>query len=248
MSHGAARLRTSFDDPNLVSCAGLAPVMALARRCDLHGVVAARLRVPTDKESNASGRSPRSWRVWWPAPTRSTTLTCCATAACRPCSTACTPVDAGVVPAGVHPRPCPAVAGRVAAVPGPAGRAGAVVARRRGGHVRRRRLAAAQGLRQAETGRGVRSRQDRRLPVLLRGLNPLNCHDQHPGRGAGDRCDPAARREHRLRPGARQHWSPKPSPPPRRFSQPGPPPLPRQPQRRRPRSWSVRTRRSTPAR
>lgn len=56
ISHGAARLRASFDDPNLVSCAGLAPVMALARRCDLHGVVAARLRVPTDKGSNASGK------------------------------------------------------------------------------------------------------------------------------------------------------------------------------------------------
>ena len=40
----------------MVSCAGLVPVMALAQRCDLHGVVDARLRVPTDKGSNASGK------------------------------------------------------------------------------------------------------------------------------------------------------------------------------------------------
>ncbi|WP_327010657.1 IS1380 family transposase [Dactylosporangium sp. NBC_01737] len=39
-----------------MSCAGLAPVLALAQRCDLHGVVDARLRVPTDKGSNASGK------------------------------------------------------------------------------------------------------------------------------------------------------------------------------------------------
>jgi hypothetical protein len=46
----------SFDDPNLVSCAGLAPVMALAHRCGLHGLVAQRLHLPTDKGSNASGK------------------------------------------------------------------------------------------------------------------------------------------------------------------------------------------------
>jgi hypothetical protein len=56
ISHGAARVRASFDDPNLVSCAGLEPVMTLAQRCDLHGIVASRLHVPTDKGSNASGK------------------------------------------------------------------------------------------------------------------------------------------------------------------------------------------------
>jgi len=35
-----------FDDPNLVSCAGLAPVMALAERAGLHRLVAGRLTVP----------------------------------------------------------------------------------------------------------------------------------------------------------------------------------------------------------
>jgi len=38
-------LSAGFDDPNLVSCAGLIPVMALAGRAGLHGLVAAHVRV-----------------------------------------------------------------------------------------------------------------------------------------------------------------------------------------------------------
>jgi Transposase DDE domain group 1 len=49
-------VRASFDDPNLVSCAGLEPVMRLAEACGLRDIVAARLRVPTDKGANASGK------------------------------------------------------------------------------------------------------------------------------------------------------------------------------------------------
>jgi hypothetical protein len=49
-------VRASFDDPHVVSCAGLEPVMRLAQSCDLHGIVADRLRVPTDKGANASGK------------------------------------------------------------------------------------------------------------------------------------------------------------------------------------------------
>jgi hypothetical protein len=56
ISHAAARVRASFDDPGLVSCAGLEPVLALARRCGLHGIVGSRLDVPSDKGSNASGK------------------------------------------------------------------------------------------------------------------------------------------------------------------------------------------------
>ena len=36
-----------FDDPNLVSCAGLAPVLALAQRCGLHELARARVRLRT---------------------------------------------------------------------------------------------------------------------------------------------------------------------------------------------------------
>jgi hypothetical protein len=42
VSHGVSAV---FDDPNLVSCAGLAPVLALAERCGLHRLVADTLTV-----------------------------------------------------------------------------------------------------------------------------------------------------------------------------------------------------------
>jgi hypothetical protein len=54
--HTDGAVRASFDDPNLVSYAGLEPVMRLAESCDLHGIVRERLRLPTDKGSNASGK------------------------------------------------------------------------------------------------------------------------------------------------------------------------------------------------
>jgi len=40
VSHAGSAVSAVFDDPNLVSCAGLAPVMALAQRCGLHALVA----------------------------------------------------------------------------------------------------------------------------------------------------------------------------------------------------------------
>jgi hypothetical protein len=49
-------VRASFDDPNLVSCAGLEPVMRLAQSCGLPAIVSERLRLPTDKGSNAAGK------------------------------------------------------------------------------------------------------------------------------------------------------------------------------------------------
>jgi Transposase DDE domain group 1 len=56
LQHAAAGTRASFDDPNLVSCGGLEPVMRLAQLCGLHGLVRQRLHVPTDKGSNAAGK------------------------------------------------------------------------------------------------------------------------------------------------------------------------------------------------
>ena len=41
-----------FDDPNLVSCAGLIPVMALAERAGLHDLARAHVRVPGSAGSN----------------------------------------------------------------------------------------------------------------------------------------------------------------------------------------------------
>ncbi len=40
VSHGYPAISATFDDPNLVSCAGLAPTMALAARAGLGDLVA----------------------------------------------------------------------------------------------------------------------------------------------------------------------------------------------------------------
>jgi hypothetical protein len=56
LRHRAAVARVSFDDPNLVSCAGLVPVMRLAQDAGLHALVADRVRLPGDKGANPGGK------------------------------------------------------------------------------------------------------------------------------------------------------------------------------------------------
>jgi hypothetical protein len=53
LSHDLARISVVFDDPNLVSCAGLAPVVALARRAGLDRLVADTVSVPGKNGANA---------------------------------------------------------------------------------------------------------------------------------------------------------------------------------------------------
>ena len=53
LSHTLARTSTVFDDPNLVSSAGLVPVLALADRAGLRELADEHLSVPTDKGANA---------------------------------------------------------------------------------------------------------------------------------------------------------------------------------------------------
>jgi hypothetical protein len=53
LSHTRPVRAARFDDPNLVSCAGLVPVMALAERSGLLALADEHLSVPTDKGSNA---------------------------------------------------------------------------------------------------------------------------------------------------------------------------------------------------
>ena len=53
-----------FDDPNLVSAAGLVPVLGLAQRAGLHGLVAKHLSVPGPAGANGAvkvGLDPRWW-------------------------------------------------------------------------------------------------------------------------------------------------------------------------------------------
>lgn len=56
LRHDAPVVRATFDDPNLVSCAGLVPVMRLAQQAGLHDAVADRVRLPGDKGSNPAGK------------------------------------------------------------------------------------------------------------------------------------------------------------------------------------------------
>src|SRR3954452_1796212 len=53
LSHTSRATSAVFDDPNLVSSAGLVPVLALADRAGLRQLADARLSVPTDRGSNA---------------------------------------------------------------------------------------------------------------------------------------------------------------------------------------------------
>lgn len=56
LRHDAPVVRATFDDPNLVSCAGLVPVMRLAEQAGLHDAVAGRVSLPTDKGANPAGK------------------------------------------------------------------------------------------------------------------------------------------------------------------------------------------------
>jgi hypothetical protein len=50
-----AKTYASFDDPNLVSRAGLVPVMALAQRCGLADLASAHVRIGRPAGVNAGG-------------------------------------------------------------------------------------------------------------------------------------------------------------------------------------------------
>ena len=58
MLHSAKDTSAQFDDPNLVSCAGLVPVMRLAQDCDLAGLVAEHLNVRVAVGVNAHLKIP----------------------------------------------------------------------------------------------------------------------------------------------------------------------------------------------
>ena len=61
--HGGAPISVQFDDPNLVSCAGLVPVMRLAQRCDLAGLVGEHLKVTVPVGANAHVKVPAITRA-----------------------------------------------------------------------------------------------------------------------------------------------------------------------------------------
>jgi hypothetical protein len=56
LSHACRAISVRFDDPNLVSCAGLVPVMALAHRCGLARLLAERLTIAAKGGANAAAK------------------------------------------------------------------------------------------------------------------------------------------------------------------------------------------------
>ena len=56
LSHARRAISARFDDPNLVSCAGLVPVLALAARCGLETLLAGRLTLAGTGTANAAGK------------------------------------------------------------------------------------------------------------------------------------------------------------------------------------------------
>ena len=73
LKHASTTVSASFDDPNLVSSAGLVPIMKLAARAGLQTLADQWLTVPTDKSANAGLKvASLGSEEWSPARTRST--------------------------------------------------------------------------------------------------------------------------------------------------------------------------------
>ena len=90
LSHARAAISVRFDDPNLVSCAGLVPVMALAARCGLTSAAGREAHAGREGHRERGRRRSSRWsRGWSRARTRSPTWTCCATAGWAASSTGC---------------------------------------------------------------------------------------------------------------------------------------------------------------
>jgi hypothetical protein len=56
LSHARRAIGVRFDDPNLVSCAGLAGVLALAQRCGLTALLSQRVRIAAKGGANAAAK------------------------------------------------------------------------------------------------------------------------------------------------------------------------------------------------
>ena len=132
LSHTPRATSAVFDDPNLVSSAGLVPVMALARSAGLHQLGQQRLTVPTDKGANAGLKVASLVAGMVAGADTIDDMALLRHGGMGRVFTACVrAVDAGVVPAGVHLRPCPPARRGRLPVPARARRARHLTARSR---------------------------------------------------------------------------------------------------------------------
>ena len=193
-----------FDEQNLVSAAGLVPVLELAEQTGLSRLIGEHVDLPSTRVASGAvnpagklttiiagmmcgadsiddvnvlraGGTPRVFdEVYAP----STLGIFCAS------SLSATPTSSPRWPASIWPRWRGAYA---------------AAARHRAARVPGHRLAAAPGLWAGQAGRLVRARQDRRAGAAAQGTVPAGHHVVHGAGGAGDRRGVAARRQDRLR-------------------------------------------------
>src|SRR3954453_1339309 len=76
LSHTLRATSVVFDDPNLVSSAGLVPALGLAESVGLRDLADEHLRVPTDKGANAGLKVACLVSGWLRVRTRSMTWRC----------------------------------------------------------------------------------------------------------------------------------------------------------------------------
>jgi hypothetical protein len=200
--HDLAKIHVTFDDPNLVSRAGLVPVMALAQRAGLTDLAGEHVRIARRCGANPPGegalrgcgddRRGGQHRRSGPAAARGD-----AVAVWRGPGA----VHAGVVPALVHLGQRAAAGEGEPAVAGGAGPACPAAAGQGCGGLRGHRRHAKAGLRAPEAGRGVRAHQDRGEEPAGARAERAGRHDQHAAGRAGDRRDQAAWRQRELGPG-----------------------------------------------
>ena len=84
--HELAKIGATFDDPHLVSHAGLVPVMALAQRAGLADLAAEHVRIARPCGVNAPVKIACLAAGMAAGQTASMTWTCCVTVPCRCCS------------------------------------------------------------------------------------------------------------------------------------------------------------------
>ena len=228
-----------FDEQNLVSSAGLVPVLELAEQTSLSPLIREHVHLPSTRVKSGAVNPVGKLTSIIAAMTCGADSIDDARRAARQRHTTSVQrgvcaLDAGDLLARVHLRACqPARRGG----PRASGRArptDTASARQRRTRVRRHRLAVASGLWAPQAGRLVRARQDRQSRAAAFGPLTADHHYLDSARGAGHRRGAATQRAGRLRARGRPARSSKPSAPPARA--------------RRARSWCAAIRRSAPRR
>jgi len=122
LSHTRPVASAVLDEPNLVSCAGLVPVLALARAAGLHELAQQHLSVPTDKGANAGLKVACLVAGMVTGADSIDDMALLRRGGRAGCCRHLRALDAGLVPALVHLRSCPSARRGRLPVPDRAGR------------------------------------------------------------------------------------------------------------------------------